>query len=347
MRRWHLLWLAVLLAGCAGRPLQVCMNGAMNTSGTIQTVMVADYSAAPVVAHSLSGHADGCCGRVALIDVDGLLLNRNMTGLGSLGENPVGLFREKLDAARRDPRVRAVVLRINSPGGGVTASDMMRRDLEVFGRETGMPVVACLMDLGTGGAYYLASEANVIVAHPTTITGGMGVILNVYNLQDTMAQFNILGVPIKSGEHVDLGSPVRATSPESRRLLQGVSDEFHARFREAVLASRPLRDPPETLFDGRIFTAREALSLRLIDQIGYLSDALDVARQLAGLERQADVVLYRRENDRALTAYDVTPNIPLQNSILPVSLPGLDRSQLPTFLYLWQPEPMLEKTGGL
>ena len=135
---------------------------------------------------------------------------QDATGFGSLGENPVALFRERLDAIEHNRRVRAVVLRIHSPGGSVTATDIMWRDLAAFKCRTHLPVVACLMDVAAGGGYYLATGADCIVAHPTTVTGAIGCILNVYNLQDLMAQFNIVGIPIKAGKNVDLGSPVKA-----------------------------------------------------------------------------------------------------------------------------------------
>src|SRR5262249_47298482 len=132
---------------------------------------------APPLEEMPVGGKEGGGPKVALIDVDGLLLNQNLTGPYSTGENPVDLFREKLDRAAADPCVCALVVRINSPGGAVTAADVMWRDLRQFHLKTRRPVVACLMDLGCGGAYYLATAADVIVAHPTTITGGIGVLI--------------------------------------------------------------------------------------------------------------------------------------------------------------------------
>jgi protease-4 len=238
------------------------------------------------------------------------------------------------------------VLRINSPGGGVAASDMMWHDLATFKQRRCVPVVACLMDLGTGGAYYLATAADHIVAHPTTVTGGMGVILNLYNLQDMMAQFNVIATPIRSGDHVDMGSPVRAMSPDSRKILQDMADEFHHRFETVVQQSRLAHDPRRSEdFDGRVFTAQQALDRGLIDQIGYLDDAISAAKAMAKL-KSAQVVIYHRNSDRGRNAYATTPNVPLQSALLPLSVPGLDRSRLPTFLYLWQADPTLEKLGG-
>ena len=190
--------------------------------------------------------------RVAILDVDGMLLNSDMVGLGSLGENPVSLFRERLDAVAADPNVVGVVVRINSPGGGVTATDIMWHDLRAFKRQTQLPVLACVLDAGAGGAYYLATAADQIVVHPTSIVGGIGVILNLYNLQDTMSQFNIAAEPIKAGKRIDLGSPVAALDDEGRKLLQSMADSFQQRFRRIVIEARSKVDPNDaTNFDSR------------------------------------------------------------------------------------------------
>src|SRR5271165_6726698 len=112
--------------------------------------------------------------RIAVIDVDGVLLNQNREGLYDSGENPVAAFREKLEAASGDARVAAVVLRINSPGGGVTACDILAAELDRFKAATLKPVVACLMDVATSGAYYLALGPDRIEVHPTSLAGGIG-----------------------------------------------------------------------------------------------------------------------------------------------------------------------------
>jgi len=284
---------------------------------------------------------------VAVVDVDGLLLDADTTGLGSCGENTVSLFRERLDAIQSDPRVRAVVMRVHSPGGSVTAADIMWHDLQDFRRRTKVPVVACLMDVATGGAYYLATGSNIIIAQPTGVTGAIGCILNVYNLQDLMAQFNIVGIPVKAGKNIDLGTPIKALDPEGRKVLQAMADEFHHRFHEVVIKARPKVDPHlETTFDGRVFTASQARDLGLIDEIGYLDDAVAAARSMAGISSNAEIVFYHRKGDPALSPYSVTPNIPLQDKLIPVNDPGLNRSRLPSFLYLWEMDPTVEAITG-
>jgi protease-4 len=341
------------LAGCC-RPFHFAIDTPMvqeiphtiHTHLTNETAPVNNQG--PVVEQTVNGCPGKAGPRIAVLDVDGILLNSDLTGLYSVGDNPVSLFRERLDAIAANPNVRAVVVRINSPGGGVTASDIMWRDLSVFRDKTHLPIVACLMDLGTGGAYYLATAADVIVAHPTTVSGGIGVILNLFNLEDAMAYFNVRGQSIKAGEHIDMGTSAKPLPPKARELLQAIADEFQQRFQQVVLQRRPAVDRADrSNFDGRVFTASEALQRHLIDRIGYLDDAVEMARQLGHAE-SASVILYHRCDDPARTAYAMTPNLPLQGSNFPVpfSVPGLDRARLPSFLYMWEPEATLERMGG-
>jgi protease-4 len=323
------------------RPVAIRLNAELepkNNNPLTEMTVEADQ------ARGGAGHGGGP--KVALVDVDGLLVNQNLTGPYSSGENPVDLFRERLDAAAADPDVCALVLRVNSPGGSVTATDVMWHELQTFRARTRRPVLACLMDHGCGGAYYLATACDLIVAHPTTVTGGIGVLLNLFNLQDALGVFNIVSQSIKAGKHIDMGSVLETLPVESKRLLEQMADEFHQRFRDIILRQRPGVDARDgTTFDGRVFTARQALQRRLIDRVGYLADAIALARELAG-QPAARVVVLHRSNDVARTPYTITPNTPLQGSLFPVSIPGVERSRLPTFLYLWQIDPTLERLGG-
>jgi protease-4 len=284
---------------------------------------------------------------VAIVDVDGLILNGPFVGPMSVGENPVALFREKLEAVACDPNVKAVVLRVNSPGGGVAACVSMRHDLERFKERTRLPVVACLMDTATGGAYYLASGADQIVAGPATVTGGLGVILNLFNLRDLMAQFNVIPQSIRSGKFTDIGTNARSLTEEERALLQAMADEFHKQITSDVQRSRP-RVTDAGVYDGRIFTGSQAQAKGLVDHVGDLDQALQLAQGLGcpGASARPSVVLYRRANDPARSVYAVTANVPLQGAGLLPSLPGFDRTKMPTFLSVWQPDVTLEKLGG-
>jgi protease-4 len=355
---------ALLLAGCR-HPVQVNTNSRVSSVVPVHLqankipvqVELADRpvvvetgsfpikDASPLIEMVINGPEESTSSKIALVDIDGILLNKNAIGLSAAGENPVALFREKLDRIASDKSYRAVVLRINSSGGGVTACDIMRRDLMQFKETTGLPVIACLMDVSAGGAYLIATGADKIVAHPTTVLGGMGVILNLYNMEDALGMVNILGVPIKAGEKVDLGTPIRQLPEDSREILQDIADEFHALYRSTVLAARPqINAEQPDLFDGRVFSATNALQLGLVDQISYIDDALHSASAAANVENPSVVVLHRAK-DPARTPYDVTPNSPAQRQLLP-SISGLDRSYLPTFLYIWQPDPSIELSLG-
>jgi protease-4 len=346
MGRGVLLSLLVLsLAGCC-HPIRT--EDILAVEGPVHLHVKAEVEAketSPVVEMPV----DGCpCApgrpRVAIIDVDGLLLNQNLTGPYSSGDNPVDLLREKLNRAAGDPCVCAVVLRINSPGGGVTASDIMWREVKAFRARTGRPVVACLMDLGCAGGYFLATAADRIVAHPTTVTGGIGVVLNLYDLQDALGTFNIRTQFIKAGPNIDMGSVVRTLPAQERQALQKMANQLYDRFRGVVAGQRP-QVADETSLDGRVFLAPEALQRGLIDHIGYIEDAIAAAGELSGRPNAGAVILHRVK-DVARTPYAVTANVPLQATFLPVSIPGVERNRWPTFLYLWQPDPTLERLSG-
>jgi protease-4 len=285
--------------------------------------------------------------RIAILDVDGLILNTPFVGPLSVGENPVALFREKLEAIAQDPCIKAVVLRINSHGGGVAACITMRHDLERFKERTRLPVVACLMDTAAGGAYYLASAADHIVAGPATVTGGIGVVLNLFNLEDLMGLVNVRPELIKSGTYTDIGGSHRFITAEERKWLEAMAADFHRQLIADIKRSRP-NATDETNFDGRIFTSSQAHKRGLVDSIGDLDDAVSLAGQLGcpGLSVRPGVVLYRRNNDPARSIYAITANVPLQGAGLFPSVPGIDRAKLPTFLSAWQPEITMEKLGG-
>jgi protease-4 len=333
---------ALVAAGCT---LPIQTQSALRVDTPVNVELLLNHNERPVVAMPLDGHCDQGPA-IAVIDVDGLLLNTNLTGPYSTGDNPIDLFREKLDAAR-SPSIVAVVLRINSPGGSVTASEIMWNELTRFKEATHKPVVGCLMDFGCGGAYYLATACDVIVAHPTTVTGGIGVILNLYNFQGTLnlAKVENLSVKAKDSPKIDLDYRIGVLNEDDKEMLIGMADDLHRQFKQVVKARRPKAKDEAATFDGRVFLAKQALERGLIDVVGHLPDALHAARQMAGCPAAGAVILHRRD-DVARTPYATTPNVPLQASLLGVSVPAGDRNRLPTFLYLWQPDPSLERLSG-
>jgi protease-4 len=346
------LALSMTLAGCHPIPVDADVRADARVAGAINGTFDVKIPPAPdpgpvvpIVVRSGAGGPQAA--RVAIVDVDGLILNQNQSGLLSVGENPVSNFREKLEACSRDPRVRALVLRINSPGGGVAASDTLAEELRRFRLVTGKPVVACLMDLATGGAYYLAVGADLVIATPNGLTGGVGALVNHFNLREAMGQLGLTMETVKSGNLVDMGSVNGPLEDESkpRALYKEMVESYAERFRARVASLRPAMTAQdrEIVFDGRIMTAPKALALHAVDKLGYLDDAIAEAEALMG-PCGAEVVMFERAGLPIHSIYSVTPNTPVQGDILPFSYPGLERSKLPTFLYLWQPDPTLVKT---
>lgn len=276
--------------------------------------------------------------RILLLDVEEIITDvptRRAFGLVE-EESTLARVQAELDRARDDRRVKAVVLRINSPGGGATASDQIHAEIVRFKRDRKVPVVAALGDLAASGGYYVACAADRIVAHPTTVTGSIGVLLTNVNLEGLLGKIGVRDETYKAGRHKDLLSPLRGATEEERRIIQGVLDTMHARFVAVVRESRPGLDQarlPE-LTDGRIFDAPTAVAAGLVDEIGDLRHAIDVAKKAARIE-EARVITYKRGGGGSETIY-AGGGVPAQVNLLPIDLGALAERQ-PRFMYLWAP----------
>jgi protease-4 len=244
-------------------------------------------------------------------------------------------IREELKKAADDKDVRALVVRLNTPGGTVTASDIVYRELMLFRERTHVPVIAVMMDVAASGGYYIALAADSIVAHPTTVTGSIGTILITANVEGLMQKIGVAASTIKSAEHKDMGSPFRALNAEERAIFQSVIDELQRQFVAKVVERRRISaDAARGLADGRIYTAPQALGHRLVDSIGYVPDAIEAAKRAAGLT-DAKVVVYKRPREYRATYYAQvkTEAGPLDVVAQFAASAGVG----PKFLYLWAP----------
>jgi protease-4 len=324
MRRWlRMRWLALI----AMLPMTGCFNSILlkptNDSDPVEetTVVPSDRLL--------------CSNKVVIIDVSGMILNARSSGMFGDGVKPVSLFRERLDAAARDGHVKAVVLRINSPGGAVTASDIMYHDLEAFRQKTGIPVVACMMDVAASGAYYLAMAADYVYAHPTTVTGSIGVIMSLYNASGLAAKIGISSNPIKSGPIKDIGNPLRKMTDAEREVLQRLVNSFYDQFVHVVCTGRRMpEDRVRQLADGSVYGGAQAKDFGLVDEIGYLDDAIECAKGMAHI-RDATVVSYDRGGGYRGSVYAGFPNIP-SNINLHIDVPGLSNGHGAAFMYVWE-----------
>ena len=271
--------------------------------------------------------------RIAIIDVDGVIgSQRNFLHSGTT----VADVAEKLKRAREDSGVRAVVLRINSPGGDVWSSDTMNYEVQRFKQQTRKPVVAAISGMGASGGYYVALAADRIVASPAAVTGSVGVIMDSVNVQGLFGKLGLQSVVIKTGEKKDMLSSTREMTPEERRLMQQDIESFFKRFVATVRESRrDCTDADVAQFsDGRVLTAQQALDLHLVDGIGYLEDAISDAKRLAGITH-ANVVLYRPYPDYTANIYATAQ--PPTFGALEQALGALSEAQRPAFQYLYQP----------
>ncbi|ULA59770.1 MAG: putative Peptidase S49, signal peptide peptidase SppA [Nitrospira sp.] len=220
--------------------------------------------------------------RVALIRIEGVILDAQATisELKHYSENPL---------------VKAIVLRIDSPGGGVVPSQEIHDAVKRVKNKSNKAIIASMGTVAASGGYYIAAATDRIIANPGSLTGSIGVIMEMANFEGLMKKVGVEGVVIKSGRFKDVGSPLRKMSDEERKLLQAVMDDVHQQFIQAVADGRSLDvSDVEPLADGRIYTGRQAKDARLIDELGDLDDAIHIAADIAGMEGEPKVVEPRK-----------------------------------------------------
>ncbi len=276
--------------------------------------------------------------KVLMIDVDGVLSTELNTGLFSREKNVVSRVYERLERAARDPRIKAVILRLDTPGGEITASDMIHHEIMRFKERTKKPVVGLMMGVAASGGYYVASACDEIIAHPTTLTGSIGVISIFPSFGDLMAKIGVKVNVIKSAAAKDSGSPFRDMTADEKKLFQAIIDEYYQGFLNIVAANRGEKISPDELraiADGRVYTAPQALKLRLVDGLGYFDDAFARTLARAGL-KEARLVGYTyypgtKTNIYADRLGDFSP---LDKKVLESYLAVLKTG----FYYLWLPQ---------
>lgn len=283
--------------------------------------------------------------KILIVEVSGLLTSSRPTDvIDRLFHRPSlpTRFKEELTKASKDDKIKGIVLRINTPGGTVTASDILYHEVQEFKKEHDIPIVACIMDLGTSGGYYLAASSDRIVAHPSAVTGSLGVIMLTINGSGLMEKIGIEANTITSGQHKDMGSPFRQMTAKDRAIFQSVIDSFYQRFLDVIEEGRPklTKAKIRQLADGRIYSAQQAKKAGLIDEIGYLDDAIDLAKQQAGV-KEATVVMYERAGGYHPNIYSQwSGNSPNTNWMVPkldpVSLASI-LGGTPAFMYMWLP----------
>jgi protease-4 len=256
--------------------------------------------------------------RIQIIDVEGELLDSRAVI-------------EQLQRYEDSDSVPAILLNVNSPGGGVVPSQEIYKEVRRLREEKGKIVVAYMSSVGASGAYYLASPANRIVANPGTIVGSIGVIAEWVNYGELLEWAKLKDVVLKTGEFKDSGTPTRALTERERQYFQGLIDDMYVQFVEAVAQGRNMEiQEVRDVADGRVFTGRDALERKLVDEMGNFQDAVNATAKLAGISGKPDLIRHSR---RAVTLLDLlTTDV---SGVLPPFGANMWSSQV-RFQYLWK-----------
>jgi protease-4 len=279
--------------------------------------------------------------KILLMDISGLISETEKNSGSVFAEDVPMLSRikEELQKAEKDKAIGALIIRINSPGGTVTASDTIYHEILEFKKRTGVRVTACITGLGTSGAYYVASAADDIVAVPTSVTGSIGVIAMRFDVQNLLSKIGVGTETVKSGDKKDIWSPFRPSTPQETEIMQRIVNQMFNRFVDVVAVGRKnalKREEILKLADGRVYTADQALEAKLIDRIGYLDEAVTTMKKSLKVP-EASVVVYHRPGSYRGTIYGGMPGgAPTINLI---NIGGDNFSLIPEvkFLYLWKP----------
>ena len=290
--------------------------------------------AEPLKEFTLQGTAQG---KVLVLPVEGTISDKSKKQFVRTQPSMLQQTVAYLRRAEKDPEIKAVLIKVNSPGGTVTASDILYHEISAYKQRTGAKVVVAMMNVAASGAYYISLPADHILAHPTTVTGSVGVIFMRPGVSGLMEKAGLSVEVNTSGEQKDMGTPFRPPTEKEKAIFQELTDEMAERFLSLVVKHRNLTPAQrEQIATARVYLAPQAQTLGLVDQIGYLDDAVRKAKEIAGLPADARVVTYRRYEVQDDTIYNpniVYPGADIE-SMLPLLSP-LSAAGEADFCYIW------------
>ncbi|HMK60483.1 MAG TPA: signal peptide peptidase SppA [Dissulfurispiraceae bacterium] len=280
--------------------------------------------------------------KILLIDLDGMISFREeKDGLFLKRPSKVAFFREAFRKASDDPDITGVIIRINSPGGTVAASDALYHEIVSFKQNKRVPVYAYILEVGASGAFYVAASADRIIASRSSIVGSIGVVAMKINVEGLLSKIGVTEETYKSAPKKDFWSPFRASTPEEQKMLQDIIDKLYAQFVDVVYSNRHGRlsmEQVKALADGRIVVAQDALNANLIDQVAYLDETVDIMKKSLNIE-QARLCTYIRPKtfkSNIYSAYQAEPSSATVNLISINADDFMLHSGL-QFMYLWTP----------
>jgi protease IV len=238
---------------------------------------------------------------IALMDIYGGIGDTGSSGpFSSAGGASANSLLESIQKARKD-KVKAILLRINSPGGTAAASQSVNHELMRLRKETNIKIVASLGDVAASGGYYIASAAHHIVANPSTLTGSIGVIIRTQNVGSLLEKLGVQSATVQSGQYKDILSPFRTTTADERQIIQGIVSDSYEQFLASIVEGRgiPLSELRK-LADGRIFTGAQAKTVKLVDSLGNYQDAVQQTSKMIGVKKEPTIRNYTNSGSGSL-----------------------------------------------
>jgi len=298
--------------------------------GLVLALVCAGCAGVFAVAASLEGGDLGTGPAVAVVRVEGTILSGDqpIDPWGATADAYSGTIIDHLKQADADAAVKAVVLRVNSPGGSVVGSREIYQQMLAMSK----PVVVSMGELAASGGYYVSAPADEIYANPDTLTGSIGVISQFFHVGELLKEYGVEVTTIKSGKLKDEGSPFRPMTEEEIAIWQAIIDEAYETFVQIVADGRELpADQVKTLADGRVYTGQQALELGLVDQLGNLPDVIQRAAELGGIEGEPRIIEYQRP----LSLFQGLLGLARPSDPMADVMALLDRSHGPALQYLY------------
>jgi len=321
-----------MLKRISAAALALCVAFALNGCINANFKLFTDATD-PLQEHVLAGSGSG---KVLMIPVHGMITASSDGNFVKSNPSVVQDVVSQLEMAAKDKDVKSVLLVVNSPGGTVTASDMIYNELMRYKTRTGAKIVVCMLDMATSGGYYISLPADYIYAHPTTVTGSVGVIFmrpEFYGLMDK------IGVGLKtdtSGKYKDMGSPFRKSSPDEDKLFSKLVSDLAKKFTDKVKQRRMISDENmKEIATAKIYVADEAVAAGLVDKTGYMEDAIAKAKELGGLQKDAKLVVYRRDTFANDNVYNMSTSGYPAKPLVDTGIIGHAATAQAGFYYVW------------
>lgn len=288
----------------------------------------------PLLEHTLQGEGPD---KVLLISIDGTISDDPKRGLFGYAPSLVQEVSSRLQLAEQDKDIKGLVIKVDSPGGTITASDILYNEIMRFKRKTGIKVVVSMMDVAASGGYYVSLAADEIMAHPTTLTGSIGVIFIRPKVQGLMDKIGVSVEVSKSGRNKDMGFPFKPDTDEQKKIIDSIISDYAHRFQQLVRRHRSIPEKElEQVFTARIYSAAEAEKNGLVDSIGYLPQAIEKVCELAEIPENSQVITYHRKEYPDDTMYNSIGTRTISPALINIDAGNL----LPPkagFHYLWLP----------